>query len=192
MAYPRRRRIVRRRSRTNRTAHRRRSLALSVALLTLGLGLTGIGGIAWVSPRQEPVQLHRNVGVELSATPLFDPGVTVFASPTTAGLAPTPDELGCALSINGVSRPAGVPARVDEIGTRVRDGVSLLPALTLGRMDAGERLVCTGRHLDHAAVWVLPTLPSTSSAPMSVVIAGIGTLGLALLVNPRARGLTAR
>lgn len=166
---------------------------LSVLLGIAGVALGLIGGIAWVTPRQEPVQVTRNASVELQPTPWFDPGSTVFSSATSTGASPSPDDLQCTVLVAGQPRQAPLHlANAEELGSRVRDGVSLQPVLTLGRTGADARLVCQGRHVEHAAVWVMPTLPSRSPAAMSVVVAAVGCLGLALLVNPRARGFTAR
>lgn len=186
------RRLRRRRARSNRTAHRRQTFTLSVLLGIVGITAVTVGVLAWASPRQEPTRLTRGTGIDLRATPLFDPGVTLFASPSLDGNGPTPEELGCVLSHDGQDEPQRVRANVDELGSRVREGVSLQPALDLGRPGANTRLVCSGPHLDHGAVWVLPTLPSVSMTPLSVVVAGVAALGLGVLVNPQARGISPR
>ena len=68
------------------------------------------------------------------------------------------------------------------------DGLSLHPVVEIGPTRADDRLLCRGRALDGGGVRVLPTRAAPSSTPLSVVIAGLGLAGAAILVNPAVRG----
>ncbi|MFT3875675.1 MAG: hypothetical protein QM708_04540 [Propioniciclava sp.] len=169
---------------------RRRGIAavVSLVLAVLGLSLVTVGVIAWSSPRQDPALLSREVWVPVRPTPWFDPGTTIFAVTRPTAM-PTAEQLNCSLRTpDGVVTPLARLADADRLGSRVKSGVSLSPVLDVGRTGAGTELACAGLALDDGEVWLLPTLPFMSTTPLSVVIAGVGCFGLALLINPRARG----
>lgn len=182
------RKLRKRRQRRDLRACVRAQTLLSVALAVAGLGFTIIGIVAWASPRQEPQLLRRGVAIPIQATPLFDPGATVFAAPGSAGSVPTPEQLNCEVRAGQTVLPLRTRADTDHLGSRVEAGTSLIAALNVGTTGAGAELVCQGRYLETAQVWLMPTLPSMSATPLSVVIGGVGSLGLALLLNPSARG----
>ncbi len=63
-----------------------------------------------------------------------------------------------------------------------------MPVVVVGASGPGAEVTCSGAYLANREVWLLPTLPSISAVPLSVVIGGVGCLGIGLLINPRARG----
>lgn len=151
--------------------------------------ITGLFG--WLTPQQSPLRINGPEMIELSNTPLFDPGVTVFISASNPDGIPSALSLDCRLMTGFGTVPVrGEPDRV-HAGERVRDGAALLAVVDVGRTSAGDRLVCTGAQAG-VELWLLPTLPASSAMPMSVVIAGVGCLGSAILVNPGARGYRLR
>lgn len=175
------------RQRRNLRARLRAQMLISAALAVAGLGLAIVGVVAWASPRQEPQLLQRGVAVPIQQTPLFDPGTTVFAAPGPTGLVATPEQLRCEIR-SRTTVPLHEKADADHLGSRVGAGTSLVATLTVGATASGAELVCQGKYLESAQVWLMPTLPSMSATPLSVVIGGVGSLGLALLLHPGVRG----
>ena len=157
-------------------------------LALFGVALCGVGIFAWTSPRQTPQLLQRGVPVVVQATPWFDPGSTIFTTALLGKDAPVPELLTCSLTADGTTRELTLKADPEQLGSRVRGDVSLVPAVTVGVTPPEAQLTCTGRFLDEGQAWLMPTLPSVSAAPLSVVIAGVGCIGLGLLANPRAQG----
>ena len=186
------RKKMRWRLRTNRSAWRLCSVVLSVAFAVFGLGLICLGTLAWLSPHPAPLKLSRGQSAELPPSPWLNAGVTLFSSPTREGVPPDAESLGCTMLAGGAESPLGRSQGPEPRGTRVQENVSLFPVIELGRIGRGQRLTCAGDHLVHGVAWVLPTEASRSAAGMSVVIAGIGSIGMSLLLNPRARGFAAR
>jgi len=150
--------------------------------------LVAIGTIAWASPRQSPVLLQRGVEHSVQATPWFDPGATIFTIPLPDGSIPQPERLDCTVREGTQEWPLQQRADADQLGSRVQAGSSVVPVVVVGPTGPGAEITCAGAYLANREVWLLPTLPSTSSTPLSVVIGGVGCLGAGLLVNPRARG----
>ena len=167
-------------------------MALSVGLLVAFAGLVVTGLVAWVSPRQQPTRIEVNTWVQLTPTPLFDQGTTVFASPTSDGMPPTASSLACRIESGSGEAAEVVQQELASVGSRVRDDVSLLPALHLGRIKDGSRLMCQGAFLAQGEAWVLPTQPARSPGGMALIVAGVDCLGLAVLTNPRVRGYAPR
>lgn len=179
-------------ARTSRSARRSSALVLSVLLAAASVSLVVLGLLSWFTPRQQAVQIHPNAWVDLTVTPLFDPGASIFAAPDSDGATPSPAGLACTIQVRGgVGREAIEPASPD-IGSRVRDGEALAPIINLGRVPGGSRLLCQGAYLNHGLAWVLPSEPARSPAGMALIVAGVGCLGLAVLTNPRVRGYTPR
>ncbi|MFV0452991.1 MAG: hypothetical protein ACK5LS_12265 [Propioniciclava sp.] len=178
-------------ARTSRSARRNAVTVLSIALGGAAIALAVIGLLGWLGPRQGPVQITRGADIELTGTPVFDAGATIFATPLSNGAPPSRSALDCTISRGGNTVAMNEPPP-EPLGSRVRGKVSLVPALTLGRPHPGDRLSCGGAYLDHGVAWVLPTHPSRSAGGMAMVIGAVGCLGLAVLTNPRLRGFTPR
>ncbi len=182
------RRAPKRRAAADLRARRRLAVAGSVALAGVGAVLVVVGIIAWSTPRQPPVLLLRGESVSIQASPWFDPGTTVFAAQLPDGKAVPPDQIGCVLRTAAGSRRLTEAPDAAELGSRVRKDASLVAAVVVGPTASGDRITCNGPYLETAEVWLMPTLPSMSLTPMSLVVAGVGCLGGAMLINPRARG----
>lgn len=180
------RRVPKRRAADLQT-RRRLAVAGSVALASVGTALVVVGIIAWSSPRQPAVLLTRGVSIPIQASPWFDPGTTVFAAQLPDGKAVPPDQIGCVLRTAAGSRRL-TEAPDAELGSRVRKEASLVAAVVVGPTASGDRISCNGPYPEAAEVWLMPTLPSMSLTPMSVVVTGVGCLGVAMLINPRAAG----
>lgn len=167
-------------------------MVLSLVFAVLGVGLIGVGAVAWLSPHPDPVKLSRGESLELPPSPLLNAGMTLFASPTREGTPPDAESLGCTMLADGAETRLDATAGHEGRGTRVQENVSLFPVIELGRIGRGQRLTCGGAHLVHGVAWVLPTEPNRSAVGMSVVVAGVGCAGMSLLLNPRMRGFSAR
>lgn len=165
---------------------------LSLVFAVFGVGLIGVGAVAWLSPHPGPVKLSRGESLELAPSPLLNAGLTLFASSTRDGTPPDAESLGCTMLAGGTEIRLEATAGHEGRGTRVQENVSLLPVIELGPIGRGQRLTCGGAHLIHGVAWVLPTEPSRSAVGMSVVVAGVGCVGMALLLHPRMRGFSAR
>ena len=182
------RKSPKRRPRRDHRAVRRAQNTASAILAVSGATLVTIGTIAWATPRQSPELLQRAVTHSLQATPWFDPGATIFTTPLPDGSIPAPERLDCVVRNGGRDKQLRQPADADQLGSRVQAGSSLVPVVVVGASGPGAELTCSGAYLANREVWLLPTLPSISAVPLSVVIGGVGCLGIGLLINPRARG----
>lgn len=176
-----------------RTTNSRRShlVATTFAVLAAlgGAAAIGIGLYAWSMDRPPPTQVLAGESVTVGRTPLFDKGLTLFAAPSRAEVPADPTTLGCTLHREGLSTPLRTKASIDELGTRVVAQLSLAPAVTVGPTGAEDRVSCDGPAMEDTVVWLLPTTAGPSRTPLSTVIGGIALLGVAALVDPRARGL---
>ena len=154
-----------------------------------GLAAITVGVIAWTMDRPAPQQLLAGGTALAGRSPWFDAGTTIFAAPTREGEVPGPADLGCTLYTREGEQALRTPADRDVLGTRVVAQLSLEPAVTVGRTSDTDRLLCDGPLMQDAVVWALPTTAGPSRYPLSVVVGGVALLGLAALVDPRARGL---
>lgn len=163
------------------------------ALLALGgVAAIAIGAVAWSTERPGAARVESNVSVALGESPWFDPGNTLFAAPVGDERSPQPGpaQWGCLLTdAQGERELVRRPDR-DQIGTRVVDGVSVVPVVTIGPTRTPVDLLCTGVAAQSTSgMWVLPTDPGMQRAPLALVVGGIALLGLAAVVHPRGRGL---
>lgn len=184
-----------RRRRPGRTSSRRQhaiGLAASAVCALLAATLIGIGVVAWTMERPPAVSLHNNETVTLGTTPWFDPGSTLFAAPIGDERSPQPPPAAWSCTLTDEARSTELIRRPDAsvVGTRVVDGVSVTPVVTIGPTRAGAQLLCTGPASQATSVmWVLPTNPGSPRTPLSLVVGGIALAGLAAVVHPRARNL---
>ncbi|WP_036829394.1 hypothetical protein LG324_08605 [Phycicoccus jejuensis] len=183
---------------TKRPARRRRTdsrrshtvaLFLGTVCALLGLGAVVVGVIAWSMDRPEPRQLLAGETALAGRTPWFDAGTTLFVAPLRDGSVPGPADLGCSLFTTEGTRTLRVASDTDVLGTRVVAQTSLEPSVQVGPTTGTDRIMCSGPRMQDAVVWALPTNAGPSRYPLSVVVAGVALLGLAALLDPRARGL---
>ena len=125
----------------------------------------------------------------MGRSPWFDPGSTLFVAQPRTGPLPTPTDLGCTKHTATQVVPLRTAADPDRVGTRVVADLSLVPRVTVGPTDASDRIRCSGPAMRSSIVWVLGTQAGPSRVPLSIVIGGVGLLGLAALIDPRSRGL---
>lgn len=182
----------RRRARTSS----QRSYLTGVALATLAavaaVASIAVGVVAWSMERPERVPVSANAAAALERTPWFDSGVTLFATPIGSERDPQPPPAAwaCTLSESGLTQELVRRPDRDRVGTRVVEGVSVVPVVTVGRTSARSELLCTGEAARNAAaMWVLPANPGVPRTPLSLVVGGIALAGLATAVHPRGRGL---
>lgn len=167
-------------------AHRS-SLILSAFMALLGVAAVGIGTYAWSQPRPGPVQVIGTNSHQIASTPHFDSGVTIFGSEEHVP-APGRDDWDCVLRQGGQTLDLDQRADVEETGTRVHHGEALVPALRVGVTEQGASITCSNPP-EAGKVWVLPTDTGPRRVPLALTVAGIGCLGLAILIHPRSRGL---
>lgn len=185
-----------RRGRTSQTRQHRVSLVTSLALAVLALAGLVLGGLAWVSPRPNPTRLVAGQPAELGASPLFDPGSTVFSVPGTSARTAPAAGWGCVLEQQGRRIELTGEPDADAVGTRVVGGQGVVPVVTVGRTSEGAVLTCTATPgapgpdgPTGTAMWVLPTAPGVPRVPLALVLAGIALAGLAAVIHPRARDI---
>lgn len=182
----------RRRSRTSSRRQHLVGLVGSAVLAVTAVVLIGVGGYAWSMDRPDRVAVQGNVGTELQRTPWFDAGTTLFSSPigSERGPQPLPVEWSCSLTTEDqVTELTRRPDR-DLVGTRVIDGISVVPVVTIGALPGTAELLCTGEiTAGSTAMWVLPTNPGAPRVPLSIIVGGIALGGLAAVLHPRGRGL---
>lgn len=180
------------RARRRRTDSRRsHSISLVAGALSavLGVAAVTVGLVAWTMDRPVPQQLLDGQTTPAGRTPWFDAGTTLFAAPARDGSVPTPTDLGCTLYTREGARPLRTAPDPERTGTRVVARLSLEPSVHVGPTDDTDRIMCDGPLMRDSIVWALPTNAGPSRYPLSIVVAGVALLGLAALVDPRARGL---
>lgn len=164
----------------------------SVLLALGGVAAIAIGALAWTMERPSAARVESNVAVVLGESPWFDPGSTLFAAPVGDERSPQPGpaQWACLLiDAEGERELVRRPDR-DQIGTRVVDGVSVVPVVTIGATRIPTELLCTGVAAQSTSgMWVLPTDPGVQRAPLALVVGGIALLGMAAVVHPRGRGI---
>lgn len=186
---------ARRPRRPRRVSSRRQhlvGLTVSIVCLLAAIAAIGVGVRAWTMDRPEPMAVESNVDVAPGSTPWFDPGSTLFAAPVGDERAPQPDPVSwaCTLTTAGVETELSRRPSRDTVGTRVVDGLSVVPVVTIGPTDETSVLLCTGEAArSTAGMWVLPTSPGTSRTPLALVVGGIALAGIAAVAHPRARNL---
>ncbi|KGN38359.1 hypothetical protein N803_11285 [Knoellia subterranea KCTC 19937] len=158
-------------------------------LLMLG-GLTaiGIGAYAWTQQRTDVVRLTPATPVELRASPLFDPGSTIFALGEDRDPA-EPKLFGCSLLREGREAELLVRPDVDSVGTRVLRGEPYVPVVVLGTTVVGDSVTCNPTLAAGEELAVMPTDVGVRSVPLAFVVGGIAALGIAGLIHPRGRGI---
>ncbi|NHA69466.1 hypothetical protein [Phycicoccus flavus] len=162
---------------------------LGALCAVLGLGAVVVGVIAWSMDRPAPQQLLDGETALVGRSPWFDAGSTLFAAPLRDGSVPGPTQLGCTLYTQEGDRALRTPADPDRLGTRVVAQTSLEASVRVGSTGDTDRIMCDGPAMQDAIVWVLSTNAGPSRYPLSIVVGGVALLGLAALVDPRARGL---
>ena len=165
---------------------------VSVVCAIAGVAAICVGVYAWTMDRPETMRVESNVVAPLGATPWFDRGSTLFAAPVgeERGEQPPPASWGCVLATDGVQTELVRRPDRDTVGTRVVDGFSVLPVVTIGPTGEGAELLCTGLAAQSTAgMWVLATNPGVSRAPLSLVLGGIALLGIGAAAHPRGRGV---
>ena len=184
----------RRRSRATTNSRHQHVLGLTISLLCLGgaiLAIT-IGVLAWTMDRPDRVRVVSHEAVAPGQTPWFDAGSTLFSIPigTEASSQPAPAAWACTLTTDTVTTELVRRPDRDVVGTRVVEGISLIPVVTIGTTASGVELLCTGEAAQSSAgMWVMPTNPGVPRTPLSLVVGGIALLGVAMAVHPRSRAL---
>lgn len=172
---------------TDATKAHRRSIVIAGLLVVTAIGLVGVGLYAWSETDPAPVRVEADAPTPLGATPLFDPGSTLFVPEGQAGREPT--DLGCVVRTADGSRVLDRRSDIDAVGTRVLDEESLAPMVEIGAVKEGHILTCAGPAAGYTGMYVLPTHAGVPRIPLALVVAGIAALGAAALVHPRSRGL---
>ncbi|MFV0462799.1 MAG: hypothetical protein ACK5MP_06350, partial [Nostocoides sp.] len=146
-----------------------------------------VGGIAWSQSTPQPMEIVNDEPIVLPATPWFGSGSTLFIeAPDGAATVGPPQSYGCVGTAGTTTKDLrGQPDR-KRLGTRVVDGVSLAPAVAIGPTTSGQVLQCADVP-DQTRAFVLQTDPGIPIMPLSVVLAGVGCAGLAVLAHPRGR-----
>lgn len=175
------------RGRTNQDRAHRAAVLVSTVLGIAGVVAVGLGGYAWSLDRPAPVRISGTEGHRVAATPVFDSGVTLFGSEAIVPEDGTA-RWGCVLTQAGGRTPLTHRADIEQAGSRVHDDESLLPALDAGVTEDDAVISCANLPAE-GEVWALPTSTGPPQIPLSLVIAGIGGVGLSVLVHPRTRGL---
>lgn len=165
---------------------------ISAVCALAGVAAIAVGVLAWTMDRPETTRVASNVVAPVGATPWFDSGSTLFAAPVgeERGPQPPPAAWGCVLVTDGVETELVRRPDRDAVGTRVVDGFSVVPVVTVGPTDEAAELLCTGLAAQSTAgMWLLATNPGVSRTPLALVLGGIALLGLAAAAHPRGRGL---
>lgn len=184
-----------RRRRLGRTSSRRQhllGLVASAVCALLAVTAVGVGVIAWTMERPTAIAVGSNEAVVLGASPWFDAGSTLFAAPVgdERSPQPPPNTWACTLAHEGA--PVDLVRRPDAstVGTRVVDGISVTPVITIGPTREGAELLCVGPAAQATSgMWVLPTNPGMPRVPLSLVLGGIALAGVAAAVHPRGRNV---
>lgn len=165
---------------------------ISAVCAIAGVAAISVGVFAWTMDRPETMRVDSNSVAAVGPTPWFDSGSTLFASPVGEERSPQPPPAawGCVLLTAGVETDLVRRPDRDIVGTRVVDGFSVVPVVTIGPTDEESEVLCTGLAAQSSAgMWVLPTNPGVSRTPLSLVLGGIALLGIAAAAHPRGRGL---
>lgn len=146
----------------------------SMVLLTLGIA-------SWSLPETDDIQLTSTV--ELQKSPPLSAGQTVFVS-KDIDLSGSDRDAVLSCSITRGSNTSKVTTPADpSIGERVRKHTALKAVWQLGATHGDETLHCSGTAVDAGAAWVMPARVGVPFRALVATIAGIGLLGLALLIN---------
>lgn len=176
------------RNRTNADRTHLLGVVGSALLAALAVVSIGVGAVAWSQPRSEVVRLSAGTAATLTASPLFDPGSTVFAQGEDEDPA-EPAAWSCVLERDGAPVELDVRPDFDTVGSRVLGGEPYVPVVTVGRTVAGDRISCDPVTADTIALAVMPTDVGVRAVPLAFVVGGIAALGIAGLLHPRGRGV---
>ena len=175
------RRGLRRMTNSRRTQTAR--LILTTVLALCSVGLLGLGIAAWSLPETPEVHVTAGKPVQLHRSPPLSEGQVIFVSKQVQLNGTGPDEvLTCTLTRD--SSTTSMTTTADpSIGERARHRDALRPVLAVGTTDGNESMTCSGTAVASGAVWLLPTRVGVPFRALVVTIAGIGLLGMALLVH---------
>lgn len=160
----------------------------SVLLVLAGLTSVGVGSYAWTQERTQVVRLSPDISAAMTASPLFDPGSTIFALGEDRDPV-EPELFGCSLLRDGRESELLVRPDVDSVGTRVLRGEPYVPVVVLGTTLSGDSVRCNPTLAAGEALVVMPTDVGVRSVPLAFVVGGIAALGIAGLIHPRGRGI---
>ena len=100
------------------------------------------------------------------------------------GLDGTGPDSALSCSITRESSTSRVTAPADpSIGERAREDTALRPVLRIGATHGDETLHCSGTAAESGAVWVMPVRVGVPFRALVATVAGIGLLGLALIIH---------
>lgn len=176
--------------RTDTARSYRRALIMACVFAAGGVLAIVVSVISAVQPEQAPVRIGPNPVAAGRDTPWFNAGSTVFATLKPDGSRPRPADLQCILRRDGVTRLLVSDAGSGRVGSRVVDGKSVYPAVTVGRVSASDRISCSGPWTGHVDLWLLPTTVGARTTSLALAIAGVALLGCAVLTHPRGRSLS--
>lgn len=161
----------------------------SVLLFLVAVLGIGLGAYAWQLDRNPAVEIQGQDPVSPGDTPLFDAGATLFAREGDLADEDSATRWGCVHVTTEGTHALDDPGDLDLSGTRVHDGIALVPALTVGRTSSTDSIRCDDLP-PGVGVWSLPTNAGYPRIPLSLVIGGVAAAGLSALVHPRTRGLS--
>ncbi|WP_253694298.1 hypothetical protein [Cutibacterium modestum] len=148
----------------------------SIVLLVLGIA-------AWSLPETEDIHLISASTVHLQKSPPLSQGQVVFVS-KDIGLDGTGPDSALSCSITRESSTSRVTAPADpSIGERAREDTALRSVLRIGATHGDETLHCSGTAAESGAVWVMPVRVGVPFRALVATVAGIGLLGLALIIH---------
>lgn len=158
-------------------------LAATIVTSLCSLTLLALGIAAWSMPETEEVHVRPGATVHLHRSPPLSEGQAVFVSKSVNSTAlRSGSVLSCSLTRESTRTKLG--ARADpSIGERARENTALRPLWKIGTTKGTETVRCSGSAVDAGAVWIMPVRVGVPFRALVVTLAGIGLLGLALLIH---------
>lgn len=148
----------------------------------------GLGSYAWTQQRVPVLELEPGAPSSLAASPIFDPGSTVFARGEDSEAA-EPADWNCTLEREGRRDELLVRPDFDAVGSRVVRGVPFVPVVTVGTTLAGDVVQCDPAVGLPSELFVMPSDVGVRAVPLAFVVGGIAGLGIAGLLHPSGRGI---
>ncbi|MEA5638445.1 hypothetical protein [Cutibacterium granulosum] len=168
---------------TNSRRVQRTRLAVTIVALIGSVLLLALGIAAWSLPETDDIHVSPGSTVHLHRSPPLSRGQAVFVDKSIEfGSSERESILSCTLTRSSTTERVVSPAD-PSIGERARENTALRPVLSLGTTKGNETLDCSGFAVDTGAVWVLPVRVGVPFRALVVTLAGIGLLGVALLVH---------